>query len=634
MSRILLNGFGSDPMIIGGNTMAVDVQQVTGTARSVSELLANNRYGLDFYQREFSWEERQIGELIDDLAGRFLDEFVQGHERRQIVSYRPYFLGPIVTAQRDGVRYLVDGQQRVTTLSLLLIYVRKCLAERHPEDANALDPLIFSYSLGKKTFNLDVDEREKCMLAIFEGRDFDARREPVSVRNLWERYETIVERFPNDLQGDTLPYFVDWLQRRVILVDIGAPDGDMALEIFETMNDRGLRLSNTDMLKSYLLARVGEDDLIRTLNDGWRRRVTELTDAESDADADFVKAWLRGNYATTQRERKANASPGDFDIIGTAFHKWVRDNATRIGLDREADYQDFVERDFFGLSSRYLELLQTSQELRPGFEAVYYNARAGFTLQLPVILAAITPDDDDATFKEKTALVAGALDIYVARRMVNFRNFGYSTVVYTMFNLMKSVRNQPTEEVREVLTHWLESEWETLDGIWEFSLTKRNRKHIHYLLARITAWLDAQLETGVSFADYLDRSRKHPFEVEHIWANHFDRHQGDFDNRSDFEHYRNCFGALLLLPKDFNASFGDMPYGQKVEHYRSQNPLASSLHPMAYENNPSFRRLREARGLSFKPYPTKFSKDDIDERYVLYQELAEIVWNPARLGLG
>ena len=171
---------------------------------------------------------------------------------------------------------------------------------------------------------------------------------------------------------------------------------------------------------------------------------------------------------------------------------------------------------------------------------MHYNAQAGFTLQIPVILAAITADDDDATFNEKTALVAGALDIYVApAHGVNFRRFGYSTVVYTMFNLMKDVRNRPTEEVREVLVHWLESEEETFDGIWCFCLTQQNRKHIHYLLARITAWLDGELETGVTFADYLDRSRKYPFEIEHIWANHFDRHQGEFDNSSDFEAYRN-----------------------------------------------------------------------------------------------
>lgn len=614
--------------------MTVDVQQITGTARSVSQLLSNSRYGLDFYQREYSWEETQVGELIDDLAGRFLDEFDLAHERRQVASYRPYFLGPIVTAQREGVRYLVDGQQRITTLSLLLIYLRGCLAATDPQDSEALNQLIFSSSFGRKTFNLDVDEREKCLSAILDGREFDPEGEPESVRTLWYRYHTITDRFPEDLQGDTLPYFVDWLQHRVILVDIGAPDQDMALEIFETMNDRGLRLSNTDMLKSFLLARVGEEDVIRDLNERWRRRVTELTDAEKNADAEFVKAWLRGNYAQTQRERKRNATPGDFDIIGTAFHKWVRDNTARIGLEREADYRQFVEHEFPRLSNRYLQLLHASQVQTAGLEAVYYNARTGFTLQLPVILAAITPDDDDLTFTEKAAVVAGALDIFVARRMVNYRNFGYSTVVYTMFNLIKAVRNRSTDEMHTMLTQWLSEEEERLDGIRSYRLTGRNRSHIHYLLARMTAWLDEELSTGVTFADYLDRSRKHPFEVEHVWANHFERHTEEFESAYEFEEHRDRFGDLLLLPKDFNASFGDMPYAEKVEHYNAQNPLARSLHPMAYEKNPSFLALGERYGLEFKPYPTTFKKADVDERQVLYQALAEVVWDPARLGLG
>ena len=138
----------------------------------------------------------------------------------------------------------------------------------------------------------------------------------------------------------------------------------------------------------------------------------------------------------------------------------------------------------------------------------------------------------------------------------------------------------------------------------------------------------------MTFSEYIDRSRTLPFEIEHILANNFERHQEDFDDSSDFRYYRDSLGALILLPKDFNASFGDMPYDQKVEHYLSQNPLARSLHPMAYENNPSFRRLCETHKLSFKPYPTTFSKADIDERAELYQKLAEIIWDPTRLGRG
>ena len=154
-------------------TLTVDVQQITGTARSVSQLLSNSRYGLDFYQREYSWEETQVTELIDDLSTRFLDQFHPSHERDKVASYRPYFLGPIVTAQRDGVRYLVDGQQRITTLSLFLLFLRRSLSELHPDEAHSLDVLIFSSSFGKKTFNIDVDERNSCLSAILNNEGFE-----------------------------------------------------------------------------------------------------------------------------------------------------------------------------------------------------------------------------------------------------------------------------------------------------------------------------------------------------------------------------------------------------------------------------------------------------------------------------
>ena len=327
--------------------------------------------------------------------------------------------------------------------------------------------------------------------------------------------------------------------------------------------------------------------------------------------------------------------PGDFDIIGTAFHKWVRDHAVDIGLQEKNEYRRFIERDFIHLSNRYLELLGAGNEVKCG--PVFYNFHNGFTLQLPVILAAITPDDDDATFREKSALVAGALDIFVARRMVNFRFFGYSTVVYTMFNLMKEVRNRDIPQIKKVLTEWLGGETERFDGVLELFVHQRNRRNIHYLLARMTAWLASQLKRSTTVTRYLNKenSRKtsHPYEVEHIWAVHYESHKHEFESPLDFEAYRNKIGALLLLPKDFNASFGDMSYRDKVKHYNSQNPLARSLHPLAYKNNPSFRRLIKTYGLPFEPYPEEFTKANVDARQELYRRLAEVVWDPARIGL-
>ncbi|MXZ30725.1 MAG: DUF262 domain-containing protein [Acidimicrobiia bacterium] len=613
----------------------MDIQNIVGTARSVSQLLSNTRYGLDFYQREYKWADAHVTELLDDLADRFLDEYDSSHDRSQVASYRPYFLGPIVTTERDGIHYLVDGQQRITTLTLILICLRRWLDDLYPDDANALRSLICSFKMGKTTFNVDVPERTACLQAILDNKDFSTENKNESVSNLWERYLTIVERFPDDLRGEdgsTLPYFSDWLQHRVTLVHINVPDQDMALEIFETMNDRGLRLTNIDMLKGFLVARVGEDSIIHDLNESWRRHVTALTEVQDNADAEFVKAWLRGNYAATIRPRKAKASPGDFDIIGTAFHKWVRDNPESLGLIKKEDYRRFVADECFPLSKRYIQLLQYSSKLEGGMEALRYNAWSGLTLQLPVVLAAIAPEDDEEIFRKKVAMIAGALEIYVVRRMVNYRNFGYSTIVVSMFNLMKRLRNRPTNEVQGVLSEWLESEDDRLDGILWLRLHGRKYSHVKYVLARISSWLDTELNTGISIEEYMNRKRNPPFEVEHIWANKYNRHKCEFESEHEFAEHRNKIGGLLLLPKPFNASYGDLPYEDKVGHYLSQNPLAQSLNPDTYEHNPTFRRLRDKHKLAFKPYDA-FTRADIDERQQLFLDIAKIIWNPENIGL-
>ena len=610
----------------------IDVQQITGTPKSVSVLLSD-RYGLDFYQREYSWGNTQVAELVEDLATRFLDEFDPSHERRQVAAYRPYFLGPIMTAYKDGKHFIVDGQQRITTLSLFVMHLRHALVEEGcvDYDLKILDNLIYSSKYGERTYQLDVDERTRCLDAIFFKRGGFAieNEHNESVRNIWRQFETIKERFPDDLQDSAvLPYFSDWLLDRVVLIHVIAPDQHMALEIFETMNDRGLRLNNIDMLKSHLLARVDNDDTIRKLNIEWRSRVTELADIEKNADAEFVKVWLRGHYAETQRERKAKAAPLDFDIIGTAFHRWVRDNSqTIIGLNA-GDYHKFVG-EFFDLSRRYKELLNASRKYTSGFESVYHNAQAGFTLQLLVIMAAVCRDDDDDTFRRKAALVAKALDIFLVRRMVNNRNSGYSTVQYTIFNLAKSVRRKSPADIQAELMRWLDAEKESLDGMERFSLTQNNRSRVRYILARITSWLDGEFGENRTFVDYMDRSRKHPYEVEHVLADKFDRHESEFDNEDDFQRSRNRIGGLVLLPKDKNTSYGAMPYGEKVRYYSSENILARSLCADAYERDPEFRRLRE-RVLGFKSYES-FGEGEISDRSKLYKELAEIVWDPNQL---
>lgn len=609
-----------------GNTKLID-----GAAKNIDQVFSGVRYGLDFYQREYRWDEKNITDLIDDLCGRFLQEYRPGMDRTEVAKFAPYFLGPFVVNSSDGVNNVVDGQQRLTTLTLLLIHMNNLARGR--DGSQSLSHYLYSTKYGKMSFTIDVPERAPVMQALVEGKVFDPDTPDVgeSSKNIWNRYHDIVELFPDEVAGEPLLHFIDWLLNRVVLVEVGTNDADMALSIFETMNDRGQRLTNTDMLKSFLVAQVGDEQAISAANEKWRRRVGELQTLEKDGDAEFIKTWLRAQHAVTIRERRRDATPQDFDVIGTAFHKWVRDNQGKLGLDTPATFAEFLDRDFDVYSRRYMQLLRASETLDPEMPAVFYNAGNNLTLQYLPILAAIGVDDDDAAFTAKAKLVSDYLDLMLVRRMVNYRNFGYSTISYTIFNLAKDLRGQDLQGVRDVLADRVAGLEDSLDGALTWSLTGRNRKHVAYVLARMTDFLEEG--KGVGFTTYIG-SGNEPYEVEHIWANKPERYEDEFPSAIDFESRRNSFGGLLLLPKSFNASFNDSDYAHKLPLYFGQNLLAQSLTPQAYDNNPQFSRVRQTYGLPFRPYPDAFTGADILERQKLYHALCSVIWDPERLDLG
>lgn len=167
---------------------------------------------------------------------------------------------------------------------------------------------------------------------------------------------------------------------------------------------------------------------------------------------------------------------------------------------------------------------------------------------------------------------------------------------------------------------------ETFDSNDELYLHQQNRRALHRLLARITDYVTVQSGHASNYVE-LTNGGQIRYEVEHIWADHADRHADEFDHRADFARHRNRIGGLLLLPKQFNASYGDDPYDMKRRRYFSQNLLAASLDPQAYERHPGFESFVKTTGLAFRPHE-EFRAADIVERGTLYREIAKHVWNP------
>lgn len=600
------------------------MNRIVGSASTIKVLL-NNRYSVPYFQREYNWEKKQIEELIEDLTSEFLEYYQDGDTQRDVANYGNYFLGPIILT---GDNAIIDGQQRLSSITLMLIFLNN-LQKRSQIPKVNIDNLIYSEDYGQKTFTINVAEREKCLYSLFETGDYDITNEnSESVKNLYNRYKDIEDSFPDNIKGEVLPLFIEWLKNNVVLIEIRTDTEQDAHKVFVTMNDRGLRLSPVEMLKGFLLSEIRDDRVRAKANEFWKDTVLKLKDIEKDGDANFIKNWLRAQYAMTIRERKEKAVDKDFEIIGSTLHKWVREKSDIIGLNRPEDFERFVLKEFKMFADIYLRLKEYSKKFTKEYEYIYYNADRGFTLQYQLILAAIKPDDTYDIINKKIKLVSCFIDQFISLRVFNFKTVDYSSILYSMFLITKAIRRKGLDELLQYTKDFINNMEYDFNGIDSFYLNQFTKRFMLHILSRMTYYIEKKSGLNTSFQNYVDRECKNPYDIEHIWADDYTQgnHQQEFPTEEEFKIFRNRFGGLLVLTKDKNRSFQDMEYAKKVLKYDSENLLARTLNSNCYHNNPLFLNFMRQSALNFKPY-NHFNKADLIERQSLYKELCKEVWN-------
>jgi len=596
--------------------------------RSISEVLDDKKYTVDYFQREFKWEERHIEQLVSDLTSAFMNEYRPKHNRKDTENYNAYYLGPFVVNIKDGQRSIIDGQQRLTSLTLLLIYLNNLQKELGYTEK--LETLIFSEKYGDKTFNIQVEERIPCMYELFKGNEYQVRdNDDESTINMLKRYLDIEKAFPEEIKNGALPFFIDWLKYNVVLVEITAYSDENAYTIFETMNDRGLNLTPTEMLKGFILSRFSDKDKRYNANALWKDSMQKLHAYEKDEDQRFIQAWFRSQYAETIRPGKAGSKNEDFEKIGTRFHNWFRENLNKVNLTNENSdgFEDFIEKEYRFFLKAYIKIIDSERNLNPQLEHIYYINRWGIanSLSYPLMLAPLKTTDSIEVIYEKMDTVARYIEAFVVRRSVNFRKFASSSIRYTMYTLVKEIRDKDLSILKQILKSKLNEMEENFDGVDAFRMHGQNKAFVKYILSRMTSYLEQKIGLNSSFEKYYNSPGSKPYEIEHIWADKFNEHRDEFDQEIDFEEYRNRFGALILLPSGTNQSFSDKPYKEKLKHYIRENTLAQSLNEQYYQNNPNFISMKNSLNLSFKPH-TEFKKEDISERQNLYKEICQSIW--------
>ena len=604
---------------------------------TLTKILSHRRFTVDVFQREYRWGRKQIEQMISDFQDTF-EEFYDPNDHDtplEVMNYGYYYMGCIICTGGSPNK-IIDGQQRLTSLTLLLIYLNNLQKDQAAQGYRCVqfDDMIFDDHFGVKSFNIDVEERLACLQAL-TSNDLSFQPENESSATMFERYKDIMDLFPDELKGEALPYFIYWLKEKVLLLEIDTPTDDEAHTIFLTMNDRGLSLNSAEMMKAYIMTQISEADRVM-VNHKWQENVNRIKRASNydtsgmvnTEDVDFISVWLRAKYAETLRETKKGSSDEDFELLGEKFYAWVRANArNKMGLQKSVDFKNLIVAEMTRAVDLYLKIKEYSTKFTPGYEEVFYNANRDLNYQTMLIIAAIRNDDNDEEIKKKIQMVSKFVDDFATLRIVNYRKVNWNTNKYSLFRLMKEIRNQDSRTIGMKLVRALRRMDISVDGFTSFGLNQFTGRYMLHILARFTSYVNVKMGNPSQFDIYVDRRMKgNTYDIEHILPDDFKTYSEDFAGIDDFHRSRDRIGNLIILTRDKNRSYRDMKYQDKVQKYIGDNVLAQALNDIAYQNNPQFVAIAKLYG--FHPMMDKFNKDSIEERASIYQRMAADIWNP------
>ena len=243
-------------------TIEVNKQSV----RQLLETGKNKKFIIPEYQRPYAWSDEQIQVLFDDLVEYTIND-----------SESTYFLGTIVAYENDDQEQeIIDGQQRITTLFLLLRAVYSKLEHSLEKEAiylrSQIEPAIWEQDDLTGEVNLDKILITSKVMGDDGNQEFakilvSGKADPKSDSNYSRNYIQLQHLIDDYATNEPLSFyrFVSNILNRAILLPIMADSQDTALTIFSTLNDRGLALSDADIFKAKIYNRLdpqGKKDFI------------------------------------------------------------------------------------------------------------------------------------------------------------------------------------------------------------------------------------------------------------------------------------------------------------------------------------------------------------------------------------
>lgn len=403
-------------------------------ALTVEELLSQDSvsFAVPKFQRNYAWKGEEIEQLLDDL---YDEEFWLGEKSGDT----PYFLGSLVLAKDNDASLILDGQQRLATISLLLAILKQKLEECNFKEAIKIERYLVSGKIGQKQspkIKLQTNDSEIYVKLVNDPQKYNVPEFKGSilaqaVRKIYDNLNNYAERIVGHRISPTEVYqgMLHKLLYNVEFVSITSPSENDAFKLFETLNDRGLALNAADLIKNKLFAQCAQQDM-----------------------DDVISAW--GNIVETV---------GENEIVHFLRYFWIASK----DFVRKRRLYDVYRKHFDGLSGQdvglfALQIEEAAQKYQdianPNPKNCPWGRDVGETLQRlvqyrarscrPALLACAIFRRDVSDMKY---LVLACESITVRYSIVGEKNPNQLEALYA--DLCKTIRDNPGRSVKELLSN-------------------------------------------------------------------------------------------------------------------------------------------------------------------------------------
>ena len=566
-------------------------------------------YSVPDYQREYVWQSAQIEQLLADINAEL--------SGAPPTTAPEYFIGSIVVCPgRGGVFELIDGQQRMTTLFLVLCAIRDRIATLGHQPSAAIGRQIAEETVdeaGQDVFryrlDLQYEDSGGVLKLIAQG---DAVPNPTATRTveniincLQVAREFLVAQFGDDVTK--VRAFHGYLNNKVKLIRIQTEDVAKALKIFETINDRGVGLNSMDLLKNLLFMKATSIQFTQ-LKETWKALQDTIFEM-GEKPLRFLRYFIFSRY--------------DVDLLREdQIYSWLVKNETVCGY-AQAPLQFAEELRRAALAYRgFLDGKSPDGTARPVLENIQLLGGNAARQHLVLLLAG--RHLSTTLFQRLCQEVEDLFFVYVITREPT-RDFERNFARWAM-----EVRKVTSEAELQTLIdkRFLPAKSELAarfeDAMRRLTADDVQKYRLRYILGKLTQRVDLDGFGAKQGTVWLSRYAGSDFEIEHIYPqNPSAEAKNEFGATQDTT-IAARLGNLLLAEKSINASLGNKPFSLKRPVYRqSQALLTRSLAERPEVGSDTKIDVAVA---PFTPFQ-EWTVQTVAQRQEQLVDLAKRVWN-------